>query len=271
MNKLVFVIFVLFAFVSTLCANGMNSAQMRRDIRRQAFSLLIARAKDKHPKVERAQQIVEKELPTFFTENGLAELFSVAALSKKTATKLKITEQLKSSRKTLKSLGHYSKLKNKSFRKAILYLARAKVFADFIKQDKETIAFTAKVRDAAIAKACAANMKMLAGAAEMYHMDHNEHIGLNQDINQLLLVKEGYLKFPAVCLVSKSQSYKMNEHGAIICKNHGDLGSCKKLGKTGFTEKQLGNLYENNAVFRVTDEILKQHSPDGRGFVNFKK
>ncbi|MFC1745438.1 hypothetical protein ACFL35_15700 [Candidatus Riflebacteria bacterium] len=75
----------------------------------------------------------------------------------------------------------------------------------------------------AVKKACKANSRVLAGAVEMFNMDHDKQM---QTLDIKLLVKEGYLKGTPKCKGKGKYSLKK---GKVVCSKHDK--SCSHPGK----------------------------------------
>ncbi len=83
----------------------------------------------------------------------------------------------------------------------------------------------ARVR--ARSKACAANMRVLQGAIEMYNMDHEKMLSQFEESTLDLLVSGKYLKSRPICPGSPSGVYRsagdLTKEGVISCSVHGTV------------------------------------------------
>lgn len=94
----------------------------------------------------------------------------------------------------------------------------------------------AKKRDAAYARACAANMRVMTGAIEMYNMDHSEMLK-EPDFSMFseggVMLETGLLKQPIQlptdkCSYSFTGDFSDIDSGVISCSVHGTIEEIDK-------------------------------------------
>ncbi|MBI4863467.1 MAG: hypothetical protein HY815_24860 [Candidatus Riflebacteria bacterium] len=184
----------------------------------------------KDPSLLASVDVIEKRMPAIFWDLNLRLLMGIAALQPEKIPadlRAEITkEKIDAARKDLKKVGLLEPLKDKMFRKAILYSTwKARVFGKLAAFDKPATEYFKKQRAAANARACIAAQKTLAGAIEMYVLDKNvkAHPWNTIDEAQEPLTKGGYLKTALTACPADGAKYelKVTDGCPLVCKSHG--------------------------------------------------
>jgi hypothetical protein len=218
----------------------------------------------KKPALVKAVSVVGERLPEFFSDGPLALLVRNSVASTKAPPPGLTKQDIVQARAQLQVRGRFETLKDKELRESLIAIIWTENLPlQIAKFADEAIPMFRGAKEAALGRACVANMKTASGAMEMYALDKNRPPPVGS-VDQLMseLTAGGYLRSPIqVCSLDKTTPLVFaaaGNSGTVRCPTHGDPYN-PTLPAGGDPMVTMEKAAETNPVVWATLQSMPKH------------